>query len=129
MGQNKFALARYYLIDSALKKQEYVKTQFLADFCRRRTGFPVSRRTIQLDINAMRHDPFLGFHAPIDYCHRRKAYYYTRTGFQLYPFRPSRKETEALENLLIYIKDSWNREEYEHLRQLLVRMKLLEEMQ
>jgi hypothetical protein len=76
MPQNKFAHARYAVIDELLQKNHYVKTSQMADTCRRNLGYDVSQRTIQLDMHSMKHDTFLGLFAPIAYCTRRKAYYY-----------------------------------------------------
>lgn len=59
-----------------LGKKNFVKTSEIVDACFAQTGFRVSKRTIQLDIEAMKHDDFLGFHAPIAYNNNLKAYYY-----------------------------------------------------
>lgn len=100
MPQNKFAQARYRIIDSMLHKNEYVKTTSIIDQCIRRIGFRVSMRTIQLDIEAMRHDPLLGFNAPIRYCGRRKAYYYADPAYTLQPHGFTEQEVAFLEELL-----------------------------
>lgn len=77
MPQNKFALARYRIIHELLNKHEYVKSSTIADTCRYKIGFSISLRTIQKDIESMRYDPLVGLFAPIEYCSRRKAYYYS----------------------------------------------------
>lgn len=100
MAQNKFALARYRVIDSMLHKNDYVKTSAIADKCIELIGFRVSQRTIQLDIEAMRYDPILGYNAPIGYCGRRKAYYYENRDYTLLPFSFVEQEAAILENLL-----------------------------
>jgi hypothetical protein len=68
MAQNKFALARYCMIDNLLNKHEYVKTAYIAEICRRKLKCSITQRTIQMDIDAMRNDSFLGYFAPIEYC-------------------------------------------------------------
>lgn len=99
MPQNKFALARYRLIDTLLRRRSRVKTAEMARFCRHETGFSVSQRTIQLDLEAMQHDPFLGFFAPIAYDSACRAYYYTDPSYSLArpPLRP--EEAELLRTL------------------------------
>ena len=86
MPQNKFALARYSVIDAMLRRNDYVKTSSIVKKCIESTGYKVSARTIQLDIEAMRYDPFLGYNAPISYNSRHKAYYYEDRSYMLYPF-------------------------------------------
>ncbi len=108
MPQNKFAIARYRLIDSMLRRNDYVKTREIVERCSERTGFRVSRRTIQLDIETMRFDPFLDYNAPIGYCPRRKAWFYddpcyrleARSGQTPAPFSFTPEEIAALEWLL-----------------------------
>ncbi|MDR0907131.1 MAG: hypothetical protein LBM63_00760 [Rikenellaceae bacterium] len=100
MPQNKFALARYRLIDQMLRRNNYVKSSSIIEKCFEQTGFRVSRRTIQLDIEAMRFDSFLGYNAPISYCQQRKAYYYEDPDYRFNPFLLTYKEIAALEWLL-----------------------------
>lgn len=76
MPQNKFAQARYRLIDQILRKQSFVKTSEIVKQCKNELGMRVSNRTVQMDMETLKNDPFLGFYLPICYCHRRKAYYY-----------------------------------------------------
>lgn len=77
MPQNKFAFARYRITDFMLRQHDYVITAAIVEQCSR-TGFDVNSRIIELDIAAMRYDPFLGYFAPIVYDSRRKAYCYDR---------------------------------------------------
>lgn len=100
MPQNKFALARYSVINAMLRRNDYVKTSSLVKKCIESTGYKVSARTIQLDIEAMRYDPFLGYNAPISYNSRHKAYYYEDRSYMLYPFTFSPSELETLEEIL-----------------------------
>ncbi|WP_418983188.1 hypothetical protein [Alistipes sp.] len=100
MPQNKFALARYFIIDMLLHKKRYAKTSEVVEICRERIGYRVTRRTIQLDIEAMRHDPLLGFHAPINYCPYKKAYYYADSAYTLHPFSFTLEEATLLESVM-----------------------------
>jgi len=124
MPQNKFALARYYMIDSLLHTYKYVKTSFMVDYCEKKTGYRVSRRTIQMDIESMKNDPFLGFHAPIDYCSTRKAYYYIDLSYQLIPFCFTSGDVLALESLLQENKELLTDEQSLLLRSIIERMRM-----
>jgi len=97
MPQNKYALARYGLIDQILRKNPYVKTSYIVDVCKEKFGYDLSQRTVQLDLDAMRNDTFLGIYAPIEYSKKQKAYYYTHTDFELVTFRFSEREIRLLE--------------------------------
>lgn len=71
MAVNKYALARYALIDKLLHKFSYVKTIDMVDFCKKRLKFNITQRTIQMDIYTMQYDSFLGYYAPIEYCKKK----------------------------------------------------------
>lgn len=127
MPQNKFALARYRVIDSLLRKYDYVKTLFMQEECSRRTGFAVTVRTIQLDIECMRNDDFLGYYSPIGYCRRRKAYYYTDASYTLVAFCFSEEEILLLEGMLARYRYEIGPEVYTVLRAVVTKMKFLPE--
>ena len=99
MPQNKFALVRYRIIDNLLRSRSYVKTSEITEYCRTRTGFRVSRRTIEMDLQAMQFDEFLGFFAPIAYHTGQKAYYYTDPGYHLQLFHFTHEEVEILKSV------------------------------
>ncbi|MDR2937481.1 MAG: hypothetical protein LBU92_00900 [Prevotellaceae bacterium] len=124
MPQNKFALARYCIIDTMLRRSEYVKTTSIQEACFERTGYHVSHRTIQLDIEAMRFDTFLGYHAPIAYCPRRKAYYYEDRSYCLHPFSFTQEEVAALECLLKLAKSKKPTDHCAAMHSLLKKIKL-----
>jgi len=124
MAQNKYALARYYLIDSLLRKFKYVKTLAMAEYCKEKTGYTISQRTIQMDIEAMKNDSFLGFYAPIKYCNRRKAYYYIQPDYMLAPFSIKRSEIKVLEELLDHVDSKKEDEQYFLAKRIIQRMKV-----
>lgn len=99
MPQNKFAIARYAVIDELLRKHTYVKTSAIAETCKRNLGYAVSQRTIQLDLNSMKDDTFLGFFAPIEYCPKRKAYFYKDSDYQFGYQQLNVSELDLLENV------------------------------
>lgn len=98
MPQNKFAIARYSLIDELLRKRIYVKTATITETCKQLLGYEVSQRTIQMDLHSMKNDSFLGFFAPIEYCAKRKAYYYFDSDYRLGFQQLNLREVDALEN-------------------------------
>ena len=99
MPQNKFAIARYAVIDELLKKNSYVKTAAIAETCKRNLGYEVSQRTIQLDLNSMKNDTFLGFFAPIEYCSKRKAFFYKDSDYQFGYQQLNLSELDLLEDV------------------------------
>lgn len=125
MPQNKHALIRYHIIDSLLRQSDFVKTSYIVAYCFDKTGYKVSQRTIQLDIDAMRHDSFLRFYAPIEYCKKRKAYYYINLNFRLMPFQFANEEIQLLEYISNSIEDTIAEEQRYMLDTMIVRMKML----
>ncbi len=107
MPQNKFALARYRLIDEILRRQECAKTMEIAEMCREKLGFKVTQRTIQLDMDAMKNDPFLGYFLPINYCNRRKAYYYDEKSVEIFlVLCLTEQELSFLQKLKDFLRDA-----------------------
>lgn len=124
MAQNKYALARYCLIDSLLHKNEYVKTMDIVYTCQRRLRCNITQRTIQMDIYAMKNDSFLGYFAPIEYDQRIKAYYYRDRDYQLFPLRFSTKELSFLQHLLILMQSKLSLDDYILLRDIIDKIKI-----
>lgn len=71
MPVNKYALARYVLIDKLLRNHKYVKTNHIVKYCREMLHCDVTQRTIQMDIISMQNDSFIGYYAPIEYCKKK----------------------------------------------------------
>ena len=123
MPQNKFALARYRLIDELLRQQTFIKTNFVVNMCMERLGFNVTQRTIQMDIEALKNDPFLGCFYPISYCKRRKAYYFYDepiTSFSTLCI--SRNEILLLRELKNILSDKLVPEDYETFSSFLTKL-------
>jgi len=123
MPQNKFALARYYLIDALLHRYKYVKTSIIVDYCEKKTGYKVSRRTIQMDIEAMSNDSFLGFYAPIEYSNTEKAYYYKDLSYKLSPFSFTYDDIIILESILFQNEDAISQEQGLLLKYIIEKMR------
>lgn len=125
MPINKYAFARYYLIDATLRKMNYVKTSYLVEICNYKLGYSISQRTIQKDLDTMKNDPFVGIFAPIEYCKKRKAYYYSDTDFTLVPLNFSKDEIELLLIILDYLKNKVRNEHLKILDQCIHKIKIL----
>jgi len=124
MAQNKYALARYCLIDNLLHRNEYVKTIDIVYTCQRRLGCNITQRTIQMDIYAMKNDSFLGYFAPIEYNQKIKAYYYTDRDYQLLPLRFSIEELSFLQRLLIFMQGKLPKYDHALLRDIIDKIKI-----
>ncbi|MDR1370026.1 MAG: hypothetical protein LBJ72_07885 [Dysgonamonadaceae bacterium] len=125
MPVNKYAFARYYLIDAILRKMNYVKTSYIVESCNAKLGYSVSQRTIQKDLDAMRNDPFIGFFAPIEYCKKRKAYYYSHANFTLTTLNFSKEEVKILLILIDFLKNKVDDEYIEILDRCIYKIKIL----
>ena len=97
MPDNKFASARYKLIDRELRRREFVKTSEIVDLCFNELGFEISLKQIQNDFTAMETDSFLGYYAPIKYNKRKKAYYYTDKEYSIVRFGLKDEEVNSLQ--------------------------------
>lgn len=124
MSQNKHALIRYHIIDCLLRQSDFVKSSYIATYCFEKTGYKVSQRTIQMDIDAMRHDSFLRFFAPIDYCKKRKAYYYIHQDYRLLHFQFANDEIKLLEYIYHIVEDEIAEEQRNMLDTMIGRMKI-----
>lgn len=123
MPQNKYALARYGLIDQMLRKDPYVKTSSIARTCKVKLGYNISQRTIQMDLVAMKDDAFLGIYAPIEYCKKRRSYYYTRRDFVLNPVNFSDKEVGLLESICDMLSNKIDEEDVQSLKVIVKKIK------
>jgi len=81
MPINKNAYFRYRLIDHLLRINDFVKTKDIIEKLYDRHDISVGETTINKDIRDMQTD----LHAPIDYCHRNKAYYYPENVEDIFP--------------------------------------------
>ena len=94
MPQNKYAFARYRVIDRLLQSGHLVTTTDIVEACTKQMGTTVSPRQIQHDINYMRGDTPFGYGAPID--SSKKGHRYTEH-FTLDQFQLSKEELSVLE--------------------------------
>jgi predicted DNA-binding transcriptional regulator YafY len=84
MPKNKEALIRYRVINKCLLDKTYATRLELKEACERALDiYPIGERTIEADINAMRYDDRLGYHAPIGIDRQRSAYFYEDPGYSI----------------------------------------------
>jgi len=67
MPLNREAYTRYRLIDARLRRKPHPTLEELIDHLSERFDKPVSKRTVQLDLQEMRYNQALNFNAPIVY--------------------------------------------------------------
>jgi predicted DNA-binding transcriptional regulator YafY len=97
MPANLHALSRYRIIDRCLSdrvKKHWTLREIsdkLEDY-----DISVSKRTLEKDLEVLRHDTRLAFHAPIEYCRIRQAYHYSVEGYSISSLRFSEAEFETL---------------------------------
>jgi len=81
MPLNKNAYIRYRMIDSLLRIHPFVKTSTIIEKLYDRHDLSVSERTINKDVT----DMCTELHAPIEYNHSEKAYYYPQNVTEIFP--------------------------------------------
>jgi len=85
MPKNKDAVSRYRWIDERLRNKRLKKPTLedLIEYVSRKMDATISVRTIQKDIQDMRHDPELNYHAPILYDRSSGTYRYDDDNFSI----------------------------------------------
>jgi predicted DNA-binding transcriptional regulator YafY len=99
MPANKEALIRYRVINHSLinKQRSFPSLAELIENCEQALGKPVSKRTIQADMEAMRYDEQLGFKAPIIYNSSNRGYSYGDPEYSIDKIPLTSEDIEALE--------------------------------
>jgi predicted DNA-binding transcriptional regulator YafY len=83
MPLNREAYTRYRIIDELLRKKPYPTLDILIEKISERFDKPVSKRTVQLDLQELRYNQALGFNAPITYSRAEKHYSYSDENFSI----------------------------------------------
>ena len=84
MPKNKDALIRYRVINKCFLEKKYVTLKELVSACEDALDIrPLSERTIEADISAMRNDRGLGYNAPIRMNRTKGVYYYDDPNFSI----------------------------------------------
>lgn len=97
MPKNKDSLIRYRVINRCLRDNRHVTLRALREACEKALDIsPLSDRTIEGDISAMRHDAGLGYFAPIKRDRINKVYYYEDPDFSIDTIPLNQDEIESL---------------------------------
>jgi predicted DNA-binding transcriptional regulator YafY len=83
MPLNREAYTRYRIIDELLRKKPYPTLDVLIDKISEKFDRPVSKRTVQLDLQELRYNQGLNFNAPIVYDRIEKTYRYNDPDFSI----------------------------------------------
>lgn len=83
MPLNREAYTRYRLIDARLRRKPHPTLEELIEHLSDRFDKPVSKRTVQLDLQEMRYNQALNFNAPIVYSKRDKCYSYSDENYSI----------------------------------------------
>ncbi len=97
MPLNREAYTRYRLIDSRLRKKPYPHLEELIEYISEKFDKPVSRRTVQLDLQEMRYNQALNFNAPIVYNKKDKVYQYSDEDYSIHNLPVSADELHGLD--------------------------------
>lgn len=97
MPLTKSAFCRYQIINGCLtSKAKRYWSQFDLLHKLEENDIYVSRRTLMIDIEAMRFDERLGYRAPIEFCKRNEGYYYTDEDYSISKLNLTTEEIETL---------------------------------
>jgi predicted DNA-binding transcriptional regulator YafY len=96
-----YAHLRYTIIDACLseRRKRYWAIDEIIEKLKAR-DIKAGRRTIETDIENMRHDRRLAFHAPIEYCRKNKGHYYTDPDYSIKGFRLTDEEVRGFSLLV-----------------------------
>ena len=83
MPLNRDAFARYRLIDERLRRQPEPTLDDLIAYVSENLDVPMSRRTVQFDIQEMRYSRSLKFEAPIKFDRAKRSYAYSDPGYSI----------------------------------------------
>ena len=97
MPLNRDAYTRYRLIDTRLRKKPYPKLEDLLEFLKEKMDKPVSKRTLQLDLQEMRYGQALNFNAPIIYTKMERNYRYNDENYTIHNLQVSADELHGLD--------------------------------
>lgn len=99
MPLNKDALTRYRLIDERLRNHMISKPSLdqLLVYVSDKMEKTVSRRTILLDIKNMKDSTELNYHAPIEFDHYQKGYYYSEQDYSINNMPVTEYELQGME--------------------------------
>lgn len=97
MPLNREAYTRYRYIDARMRKRPYPTLEDLIDNLNERMDKPVSKRTVQLDLQEMRYSHALNFNAPIIYNKKEHTYQYSDANYSISNLPVSADELHGLD--------------------------------
>jgi predicted DNA-binding transcriptional regulator YafY len=97
MPLNREAYTRYRLIDARLRKKPYPTLENLIDHLGDKFEKPVSKRTVQTDLQEMRYSQTLNFTAPIIYSKKERTYCYSDPNYSINNLPVSADELHGLD--------------------------------
>ncbi len=97
MPQNRDAYTRYRMIDVRLRKKPHPHLEDLIGCLSEGLDRPVSKRTVQLDLQEMRYNQSLKFSAPIIYDKKEKTYRYSDETYSIHNLPVSADELHGLD--------------------------------
>lgn len=97
MPLNREAYTRYRLIDARMRRMPRPTLEELIDHLSERFDKPVSKRTVQLDLQEMRYNQGLNFNAPIVYNKKEKCYSYSDENYSINNLPVSADELHGLD--------------------------------
>jgi predicted DNA-binding transcriptional regulator YafY len=102
MPYNKDAYTRYKLIDQRIQSSRRAapKLQDIVDYVADKLGKSVSVSSIQKDIEAMRYDKNLAFHAPIVYDRPTRTYKYSQSDYSIDRMDISEEDLQGLQTAI-----------------------------
>jgi len=97
MPQNRDAYTRYQMIDARLRKRPFPQLEDLIDFLSEGLDKPMSKRTLQFDLQEMRYNQQLKFNAPIIYDKKERTYRYSDEKYSILNLPVSADELHGLD--------------------------------
>lgn len=97
MPLNREAYTRYRYIDARMRKKPFPTLEELIDNLNERMDKPVSKRTVQLDLQEMRYSQALNFNAPIIYNKKERTYEYSDANYSISNLPVSADELHGLD--------------------------------
>ena len=97
MPLNREAYTRYRYIDARMRKKPYPTLEDLIEHLNAKMDKPVSKRTVQLDLQEMRYSQALNFNAPIIYNKKEHTYEYGDANYSISNLPVSADELHGLD--------------------------------
>lgn len=97
MPLNREAYTRYRYIDARMRKKPYPTLEDLIEHLNAKMDKPVSKRTVQLDLQEMRYSQALNFNAPIIYNKKEHTYEYSDANYSISNLPVSADELHGLD--------------------------------